>query len=241
MIRSLYSGVSGMKANQTKMDVISNNISNVNTVGFKAGRVNFKDLFSQTIPSASESPYQKQIGLGVALAGIDTVFNDGSLQLTGRELDFALEGNGFFKLLDANGNSVYTRDGSFAFNEAGDLVNSEGLNVVKDVAGVDTPITTADINNLMDVMTLVNFENPAGLEKLGGNKYGETTKSGAPVQGLSGDPGFGTIRQGVLEMSNVDLATEFTDMIVTSRAFQANSRSITTSDEILQELLSLKR
>lgn len=238
MLRSLYSGVSGMKANQTKMDVISNNISNVNTIGFKSGRVNFKDLFSQTLPTNVDSPYQKQVGLGVAIAGIDTVFNDGSLQLTGRELDFAVEGNGFLKLQDNNGNIVYTRDGSFAFNEAGDLVNSDGYNVLK--TG-DANITTADINNLMSVMLISDFDNPAGLEKLGGNIYGETTKSGNPTDGQSGDAGFGSIRQGVLEMSNVDLATEFTDMIVTSRAFQANSRAITTSDEILQELINLKR
>ncbi|CCJ32604.1 MULTISPECIES: flagellar hook-basal body complex protein [Caloramator] len=310
MLRSLNSGVSGMKSNQIKMDVIGNNIANVNTTAFKAQRVTFKDILSQTLENAA-APTQnlggsnpKQAGLGVAIASIDTNMNQGALSTTGRATDLAIEGNGFFVISDGI-EYRFTRDGAFTLDANGSLVTSEGFHVlgsyntafladVYDPANpptvnVDEPAYEPEISaenspNITELKSIVipfealdengtkqkllsfsidkdgtikgiygdktvvigkvalaSFQNPAGLEKLGGNTYRNTANSGAPSIGLPASSGFGTVRQGLLEMSNVDLAEQFTEMIVTSRAFQANSRTITTSDEMLQELLNLKR
>jgi flagellar hook protein FlgE len=234
MIRSLYSGVSGMRSNQTKMDVIGNNIANVNTTGYKSGRVQFKDMLSQTISSAQTNKNPKQVGLGVSVSSIDTIFGNGALQPTGRQLDFAIEGEDFFQLSDG----TFTRDGAFFMNsDKTALINSEGI----EVKASSNPINSDGSIDVSKIY-LYTFSNPGGLEKVGGNRYKETNASGtASTAGTSGSKGHGDIRQGVLEMSNVDLANEFTDMIVTSRAYQANSRTITTSDEMLQELINLKR
>lgn len=297
MLRSLYSGVSGMRSNQMKMDVIGNNIANVNTTAFKTGRARFQDLFSQTSANA-QAPSEngrggmnpKQIGLGVSVAAIDTVMSVGALQPTGRELDFAVEGDGFFIVSQDVGGNVkrFTRDGAFFIDFEGNLVNAEGLRVLGyevseysltstilepadesdytslaivtipnliTVGGVDLSLETFSIDGTGLIQGIYNdgnvyklgqlgiakFKNPGGLEKLGGNSYRETRNSGSTEIGIANHEGFGTIRQGVVEMSNVDLANEFTEMIITSRAYQANSRTITTSDEMLQELLNLKR
>lgn len=309
MLRSLYSGVSGMRSNQTKMDVIGNNIANVNTTAFKAGRARFQDLFSQTLSSAQMPSATgggginpKQVGLGVSVAAIDTVMSGGALQPTGRDLDFAIENDGFFIVSqDATGDlKRFTRDGAFFTDFEGNLVNAEGLRVMgyaateypvggdvtfpysEDNTLIDDPADSADYGVLTTLkipneLTLDNgdtvsletfsidgagliqgiysdgtvyclgrvamskFKNPGGLEKLGGNTYRESRNSGGIEIGVANQGGFGTIRQGVIEMSNVDLANEFTEMIITSRAYQANSRTISTSDEMLQELLNLKR
>ena len=288
MLRSLYSGVSGMRSFQTKMDVISNNIANVNTTGFKAGRVKFQDMLSQTISSAQGTSStglggvnSQQIGLGVRVGAIDTIMTGGAMQPTNRDLDFAIEGEGFFALsTDIVGNNkVYSRDGTFFRDNQGNLVNGSGLRVLGykptssgsstlnttvlvpltipnkhpiissielesyhiDGSGIITGVYEGGITYVLGQIGTVRFDNPEGLEKNGGNNYKQTNNSGAADLGVSGENGFGTIRQGYLEMSNVDLANEFTEMIVTSRAYQANSRSITTSDEMLQELINLKR
>lgn len=301
MLRSLFSGVSGMRNQQTKLDVIGNNIANVNTTAFKGARVTFKDMLNQTIQGASDSTSgkgginPKQVGLGVAIAAVDTNMNQGSLQSTGRSTDLAIEGNGFFVISDGN-ETRYTRDGSFSIDKEGYLLTSEGYHVmglrntnINDTSGsiptlsssdtitVPTTISTTDLNNIriplkasiggtetsltsfsidqdgtikaiygdtpveIGKVTLANFQNPAGLTKLGGNSYRTSSNSGNPQFGIAASSGYGNIQQGLLEMSNVDLANEFTEMIITSRAFQANSRTITTSDEMLQELLNLKR
>lgn len=418
MLRSLFSGISGMKSQQVKMDVIGNNIANVNTTAFKSQRVTFKDMLSQTMQSATSPTITiggtnpKQVGLGVGVAGIDTDMSQGSLQPTGRPTDMAIEGNGFFMVSNGN-DTFYTRDGSFTLDKNGDLVTSEGLHVVginnvdstsrfiniplehdvvkpisvtdgtnkvfdmkiygldkknigtisvtntdlstnpMDVLGIkikkhitidDTsnpPNITIDIGQTSDIVELekeinkslsqvagfsqeqiteleskaskttdeemvlkirkfiengitgisltgngdatkattvgtlenekvkltsfgigkdgkiagvygeeafkvgeikaATFQNPAGLEKKGSNLYMASSNSGAATVGSASSAGFGNIEQGHLEMSKVDLANEFTEMIITSRAFQANSRTITTSDEMLQELLNLKR
>lgn len=305
MLRSLYSGVSGMRSNQTKMDVIGNNIANVNTTAFKAGRTRFQDLFSQTLSNAQMPSDEgrggvnpKQVGLGVSVAAIDTIMTGGALQPTGRDLDFAIENDGFFIVSQDNDGDMrsYTRDGAFFTDFEGNLVNAEGLRVLGYAAtgetddngfpysedgAVDDPtdtddysvLTTLRIPNELEIsgdvvgletfsidgsgliqgiysdgnvyclgrVAMAKFKNPGGLEKLGGNTYRESRNSGATEIGVANQDGFGTIRQGVVEMSNVDLANEFTEMIITSRAYQANSRTITTSDEMLQELLNLKR
>lgn len=434
MLRSMYSGISGLKNFQTKLDVIGNNISNVNTYGFKKGRVVFKDLISQTTAGASASTETrggvnpKQVGLGSQIAAIDTIHSTGSLQTTARTLDLAISGDGFFQVADSTEgkagftNTQYTRAGNFYMDRDGYVVNSDGKYLVGydatltsstfDIMGLDTDTVTVDgqsftvlvngdgeyvddgggsidpdvqeiedldgalvivdgklqvlddtgtptplqasyeengtaktadieidsstgqlfvsINNtryeisaedtlideegnavdleelgiedfttedyfetVQDILvktgtgtayttTLTNtlrpiqipttaqsmsiaqdgtikfvdangklqvagqiqlakFPNTGGLEKAGSNYYKETSNSGQPVVGTATENGIGSIEAGFLEMSNVDLSEEFTEMIVTQRGFQANSRIITTSDEILQELVNLKR
>jgi flagellar hook protein FlgE len=420
MLRSLYAGVSGMTSNQTKMDVIGNNIANTNTTAFKYGRVRFQDMLSQTQANAQSPSAQgkgginpQQVGLGVSVAAIDTVFEGGALQPTGRDLDFAIENEGFFIVSEDSSGIMkrYTRDGAFFKDYQGNLVNAEGLRILgyQPISGKSTQdindINTANNANLKplsipgeidagfaeyinyaqmyndeaneiyvisdfdnisdldraiqsaeeifklanDVLTMAQvamqysrssvfesaindeeanlkaamdefqtaidsadidaikealvgndgdggamgaakklqvaieeadnnpkekvtleaysidgsglisavyddgqvyflgrlgmamFENPEGLEKLGGNTYCDSRNSGVPQIGNPNEDGFGIVRQGNLEMSNVDLANEFTEMIITSRAYQANSRTITTSDEMLQELINLKR
>lgn len=306
MIRSMYSGVSGMKSNQTKMDVIGNNIANVSTTAFKGGRVRFQDTFSQ-LEANAQGPTQagrgginpQQVGQGVNIAAIDTIFDDGALQPTNRDLDFAIEGEGFFVVSENietagginpqnNLNTRYTRDGAFYKDYAGNLVTAEGYSIlgVRPVNGYATNITdvpnvdntnlslkSLEIPNTLDIggvtvnlesfsidnsglisaiyddgqiyylgrVAVAKFINPEGLEKLGGGSYRMSDNSGQVEIGTAGQQGFGSIRSRYLEMSNVDLANEFTEMMITSRAYQANSRVITTSDEMLQELINLKR
>jgi len=288
MLRSLYAGVSGMRSNQTKMDVLGNNIANVNTTGYKSGRVRFQDMLSQTLSSA-QSPTAgslggvnaQQVGLGVKIGAIDTIMTDGALQPTNRDLDLAIEGNGFFMVSqDGADMRFYTRDGAFYRDYEGNLVNAGGYRVMgyeADNAGTVTideaNLTTLSIPNKKDFgagevdlqtfaidgsgiikgvysdgtshtlgqLALSKFDNPEGLEKVGNNNYRASNNSGAPQTLVANTNGYGIVRQGVLEMSNVDLANEFTELIVTSRSYQANSRTITTSDEMLQELINLKR
>lgn len=294
MLKSLHSGVTGMKNLQTKMDVISNNIANVNTTGFKSGRVRFEDMISQSIANAQEGANAKQVGLGVRTSAIDTIMNGGSLQATGRELDFGIEnGDSSFFVVSGDGgvNNYYTRDGGFYLDAENNLVTSAGYHVMgvnntdsdgkgpleelsipayiqinadgsilasdnipdgaTNVFGlkshsVDSKgIITGNYGNgesyVIGQVALAKFANAAGLEKSGGNLYVESANSGAPALGFPADDGYGVIQSGFLEMSNVDLANEFTEMIIANRAYQANSRSITTSDSMLEELLALKR
>ncbi|MGN7386810.1 flagellar basal body rod protein FlgG [Sporosarcina sp. SAFN-015] len=264
MLRSMYSGISGLRNFQTKLDVIGNNISNVNTYGFKKGRVIFKDLISQTVAGAS-APGEtrggvnpKQVGLGSQIAAIDTIHSGGSTQFTGNTLDLAISGDGFFQLEDGDGTGrVYTRAGNFYLDNEGNLVNSEGKYLVGDAVPLNIPtdaqsmsigqdgvVSYVDVDgNLQEVgqIQLAKFPNPAGLTKIGGNYFEESVNSGVPEENVPLEGGTGAVESGFLEMSNVDLAEEFTEMIVAQRGFQANTRIITTSDEILQELVNLKR
>lgn len=300
MLKSLYSGVSGMKSLQTKMDVVSNNIANVNTVGFKAGRVRFQDIMSQTEANA-QGPNDfglggtnaRQVGLGVKVGAIDTMTGIGAPQPTGRPLDFALDSGGYFILNSGNEDTkYYTRDGSFSLDKDGSLVNADGFKVMahglvnpnqevpydanfsaethltkgdalspvkidqkKTIGGTEfdlvsysidsTGLVTGKYSNdetyVLGQVQVATFANPDGLEKMGGNNYVMTNNSGEPQIVTPGSEGSGKMVQGALEGSNVDLANEFTEMIIASRAYQANSRSITTSDEMLQELINLKR
>ncbi|MCF6410573.1 flagellar basal body rod protein FlgG [Pseudalkalibacillus salsuginis] len=266
MLRSMYSGISGMKNFQAKLDVLGNNIANVNTYGFKKGRTTFKDLVSQQISGASAPTQErggvnpKQIGLGAQLSTIDTIDTQGSLQTTGRPLDLALSGDGFFVVSDGP-NNYFTRAGNFYLDQEGTLVNADGLKLL-DTAGdeIDIPtdaesfsigndgsvtyIQNGVLNANPQQIGIAKFANNGGLEKVGSNLYQQTTNSGAvDINALAGPgtQGAGEIVAGALEMSNVDLSEEFTEMIVAQRGFQANTRIITTSDEILQELVNLKR
>ncbi|MGC4375641.1 flagellar basal body rod protein FlgG [Fictibacillus sp. Mic-4] len=261
MLRSMYAGISGMKNFQTKLDVIGNNIANVNTYGFKKGRTVFSDLVSQQLagasaPSATRGGVNpKQVGLGSQLAAIDTVQTQGSLQTTGRTLDLAVDGDGYFVVTDGT-NTYYTRAGNFYLDEKGNLVTTDGLyvqgtggklSIPKDAEsfsigpdGTISYIQNGSLNNSQKIQ-LAKFNNNEGLEKAGGNLFRQTTNSGNATVNNPGTNGLGTIKSSSLEMSNVDLSEEFTEMIVAQRGFQANTRIITTSDEILQELVNLKR
>jgi flagellar hook protein FlgE len=279
MLRSMYSGISGMKNFQTKLDVIGNNIANVNTYGFKKGRTTFKDLVSQQIAGASEpgggrgGVNPKQVGLGSQLATIDTVHTQGSLQTTGRPLDLGISGDGFFRLGTGvlpvapainftSTDTTYTRAGNFYLDAQGYVVNGDGkyllgndgtndtiIKIPTDAksfsVGADGTVNYIDNAGVLQTATqvsLAKFSNNEGLEKAGSNEYRETTNSGVPTTSFPGGTGgAGNLVAGALEMSNVDLSEEFTEMIVAQRGFQANTRIITTSDEILQELVNLKR
>ncbi|MGN1400551.1 MAG: flagellar basal body rod protein FlgG [Bacillus sp. (in: firmicutes)] len=277
MLRSMYSGISGMKNFQTKLDVIGNNISNVNTYGYKKGRVIFSDLISQTSGGASAPTAERgginpmQVGLGAKLAAIDTMHTEGSTQTTNRVLDLAISGDGFFVVGDpASGDFSYTRAGNMYLDTDGNLVNGEGLYVLGSTVAVhpadgtlngegvikipldaqsmsigkDGSVTYLDGNGTLQTagkIILAKFNNASGLEKVGGNQYKPTSNSGLPVYNYAENLGIGKVNSSMLEMSNVDLSEEFTEMIVAQRGFQANTRIITTSDEILQELINLKR
>lgn len=263
MLRSMYSGISGLKNFQTKLDVIGNNISNVNTFGFKKSRVVFKDMISQTVAGATGSTdtnggvNPKQVGLGSQMAAIDTMHTEGNSQYTGRLLDLKIAGDGYF-VVGSGTNVNYTKAGNFYLDSVGDLVNSDGLHVQSTAGGIikipagskdmaigkdgkvtyipaagGAPVTAGQIE-------LVTFANTGGLMKAGNNLFKETTNSGTAQKRASG-AALGDIESSMLEMSNVDLSEEFTEMIVAQRGFQANTRIITTSDEILQELVNLKR
>ncbi|ADU30751.1 flagellar hook protein FlgE [Evansella cellulosilytica] len=397
MIRAMYAGIGGMKSFQTKLDVVGNNIANVNTSGFKKGRVTFQDLVSQQMSGAATPTDNRgginpmQVGLGTSMGSIDTIHTQGSLQTTGRDLDIGITGDGFF-IVNDGGQSYYSRAGNFYLDENGDLVNANGLRVqgysvvdgeldtntlgplqiasgqlippqatdeaqfkgnlnsetqVGETVNVPYPVidslgnmhyleltfqkqagnewtvqaggqalgnvnfgndgsfvaaddmtvnfnpgnnanplnieldfsrmsqyarnSTADIHyvsgnvdgtlesysisqageimgvfsngevRLLGQIALATFNNPGGLSKSGNNLYMVSNNSGNPQVGLAGDGGRGMLTGASLEMSNVDLSEEFTEMIVAQRGFQANTRMITTSDEILQELVNLKR
>ncbi|MGK0466287.1 flagellar hook-basal body complex protein [Clostridium sp.] len=342
MLRSLYAGISGMKVNQTKLDVIANNIANVGTTAFKSSRVRFQDMVSQSMSDASSSSTNtggvnpKQIGLGVQMAGIDTMVGQGMMQPTSRNLDVAMDGEGYLMVatgavtgtatVDTTDGSTttqtiddatntfndisYTRDGALALDDAGHLLTSNGQRVlgyaIKDgtSTSLDNSTDPATVNfvnanaatppkavgetliplsipNTIELangdvkrvttftiekdgvikatleggavaavgqIAMASFKNPAGLSKTGNNLYANTSnsgvaivRSGTEVTTTGNSAGYGDMLSGMLEMSNVDLAEQFTDMIVASRAFQANGKAITTGDEILQEILALKR
>jgi flagellar hook protein FlgE len=282
----MYSGISGMKNFQVKLDVIGNNIANVNTYGFKKGRTTFKDLVSQQIAGASAPTVDaggkggvnpKQVGLGSQLATIDTVHTQGSLQTTGRPLDLGISGDGFFKLASVTDptdspvvvtDTTYSRAGNFYLDAKGYVVNGDGKYLLGNSGQDGTPqnqniviqiptsaksfsvgadgtvnyINSAGTLQSAGKIQLAKFSNNEGLEKAGNNEYRQSANSGVPTGSFPGDAGgAGTLVAGALEMSNVDLSEEFTEMIVAQRGFQANTRIITTSDEILQELVNLKR
>ncbi|MBC5635967.1 flagellar basal body rod protein FlgG [Ornithinibacillus sp. BX22] len=266
MLRSMYAGISGMKNFQTKLDVIGNNIANVNTSGFKKGRVTFQDMMSQ-MTSGAQGPTATrgginpaQVGLGAQLGSIDNIHTQGFRQTTNRPLDFALEGDGMFVLQDGD-TTYYTRAGNFYLDQDGYIVNPQGyylmgfgeegetsqiqipenaqsFSVQKD--GTINYVDEEGIPQVAGQIVLANFSNPAGLEKAGSNLFLNSTNAG--YTGLvSPETDGASIVSGALEMSNVDLSEEFTEMITAQRGFQANTRIITTSDEILQELVNLKR
>lgn len=344
MLRSLYSGISGMKVNQTKLDVIGNNLANVSTTAFKGSRVNFSTTISQTLGSASAASDSlggvngKQIGLGAQISSIDKIMSQGSMQSTSRSLDVAVDGSGYFMVatgpaltgdakdsitivnngvgtMPANSSVAYTRDGSFVLDNEGNLLTSKGYRVLgfamkttdtknnnngdnirpdgtvlyvesnnntvsvdnqlvslkipdkvlkDDGKGNKTPVAVKSFNISADGLitgvletgeitalgqiAMSSFKNEVGLTDIGNNMYEPSGSSGAAIissgkNSTAGrnSSGYGDILQGYLEMSGVDMAEQFTDMIVATKAFQAAGKTITTGDEILSEIINLKR
>ncbi|WP_026943828.1 flagellar basal-body rod protein FlgG [Helicobacter rodentium] len=260
MMRALYTATTGMLGQQLFIDVTSNNISNVNTFGYRKERAEFADLFHQVIQYAGSStsettlsPTGIEVGLGVRPTSVQKLFSQGNFKETEQSLDVAITGNGFFQIELPDGTIAYTRDGSFKRDDEGNVVNSQGYLLVPNITipddatqltiGVDGTVTVvqgADTNQLGQIET-VNFINPAGLHALGDNLYLNTNASGDPIVGTPGLNGFGQLRQGFVETSNVKLVEEMTDLIVGQRAYEANSKSIQTADSMLQIVNQLKR
>ncbi|WP_303210766.1 flagellar hook-basal body complex protein [uncultured Clostridium sp.] len=344
MLRSLYSGISGMKVNQTKLDVIGNNLANVSTTAFKGSRVNFSTTISQTLGSASAASDSlggvngKQIGLGAQISSIDKIMSQGSMQSTSRSLDVAVDGSGYFMVatgpaltgdakdsitivnngvenMPANNSLAYTRDGSFVLDNEGNLLTSKGYRVLGFAMQTTNPVNGGNIDNIeadgkvlyvesnnqtkaiddklvslkipdkvikvdaqgkrtevavksfnisadglitgvletgeitaLGQIAMSSFKNEVGLTDIGNNMYEPSGSSGAAIissgkNSTAGrnSSGYGDILQGYLEMSGVDMAEQFTDMIVATKAFQAAGKTITTGDEILSEIINLKR
>jgi flagellar basal-body rod protein FlgG len=241
MINSLWISKTGMEAQQMQLDVISNNLANVSTNGFKKAHAVFEDLMYQNLRQVGSNtaeqstlPTGLQVGLGVRTVATSRSFTQGSMQQTGNNLDVAVQGNGFFQVTMPDGTTGYTRDGSFQLDSQGRMVNSNGLLVQ---GGITVPGTAAPQS--IGTITLASFVNPAGLEPKGQNLYAESAASGQPNAGTAGSNGLGSIMQGFVETSNVNVVQELVSMIQTQRAYEMNSKAIQTSDQMLQKLAQL--
>ena len=253
-MRALSIAATGMNAQQTHVEVIANNIANINTTGFKRTRAEFTDLLYQAERSAGVPnrggqdpiPEGAQVGLGVRTSAIRNLHMQGALSQTGNRLDLALNGRGWFQIAGPNGETLYTRAGSFNRNATGQIVTADGY-VVQPAMTVPPTATEITINETGQVfirngsettlqqigqLTLANFTNETGLEALGGNLFRETPASGSAVTGVPGDPGFGKVQQGYLESSNVDPVKEITELIQAQRSYEMNSKVIQASDEM---------
>ncbi|AHB08049.1 MULTISPECIES: flagellar basal-body rod protein FlgG [Pandoraea] len=260
MIRSLYIAATGMNAQQTNMDVISNNLANTSTNGFKKGRAVFEDLLYQTIrqPGAQSSqqtllPSGLQLGTGVRPAATERIFTQGNLTSTNNAKDVAINGDGFFQVLMPDGTTAYTRDGSFQVDNNGQLVTASGypvqpaitipanalsLTIARDgTVSVTQPGSTANVQ--IGTFQLATFINNAGLQSMGENLYAETAASGAPNVAQPGTNGAGVLNQNYVETSNVNVVEELVNMISAQRAYEINSKAVTASDQMLQRLTQM--
>jgi len=261
MVRALYTAATGMMAQQMKIDVTTNNIANVNTIGYKKQRAEFADLMYQVMEYAgtntsitTKNPTGIEVGLGVRPTATTKIFTEGNLKQTGNNLDIAITGKGFFQVLLPDGTIAYTRNGAFKLDANGTIVTDDGYKLIPEITipedavsisiGTDGTVSVlqAGQTELTQVgqIQLVSFINPAGLHSLGDNLYVNTSTSGDPIPGTPGVNGFGQIRQGFVEMSNVELVEEMTDLITGQRAYEANSKAIMTSDELLRIVNGLK-
>ena len=255
MNQALWIAKTGLDAQQTRMSVISNNLANVNTTGFKQDRAVFEDLLYQTIrqPGAQSSadtqlPSGLMIGTGVRTVATEKIHTQGSIIQTQNALDVAINGRGFFQILMPDGDIAYTRDGTFQRNSDGDMVMSNGyllepaINIPEDVQsitiGMDGTISAQLPNQadsvILGEIELADFVNPTGLQAVGENLFKETAASGVPVVGTPGLDGIGNVYGGSLETSNVNVVTELINMIETQRAYEMNSKAISTADQMLQ-------
>lgn len=257
---SLYASATGMQAQQMNLDTIANNLANVNTAGFKRSNIQFQDLLYQNPRGAgaesgagNQVPTGVQVGSGSHVVSTAKIFTQGSLTETGERLDLAIQGEGFLEVQRPDGTSGYTRDGSLKISSTGQVVTNDGLPVLSGFQAVPTGTTQIDISRTGEVtlrgtggttsfrLQLVRFANPSGLENAGGNLYLETPASGTPELGNPGEQGYGTLAQGYLEGSNVNVVSEMVNMIVAQRAYEINSKAIQTSDDMLGQVNQLKR
>ena len=262
MIRSLWTSATGMQAQELNIDVIANNLANVNTSGFKKSRAEFQDLLYESMrPAGAASsadttvPTGIQLGHGTRPSAIQKMFSQGDFQNTQNELDWAIEGDGFFQIEMPDGDTGYSRSGEFKLDADGRIVNPDGFPLIPEITvptdtvsisvGMDGTVsvvqagdaTPSEIGNIQ----LVRFVNPAGLRSLGKNLFTPTNASGDEITGTPGESGFGTLAQGFLEMSNVSVVDEMVNMITAQRAYETNSKVITTADDMLQLANNLKR
>lgn len=262
MVRSLFTAATGMIAQQTQVDVTSHNIANVNTMGYKKNRAEFSDLMYQVMSYAgtptsttTTHPTGIEVGLGVRPQAITKIHSQGYFKETGNNLDMVIAGNGFFQVQMPDGTTAYTRNGAWKLDSDGNIVNDDGLQLVPNITipadatqiaiGIDGTVSVlqpgAQEMQQVGQIEIVNFINPAGLHSSGDNLFLETGASGAPIIGIAGQDGLGQIKQGFVEMSNVQLVEEMTELITGQRAYEANSKAITTSDAMLQTTNELKR
>ena len=255
MMRALWSSATGMEAQQLKIDVISNNLANVNTPGYKRSRVDFQDLLYQTqkapgslTAAGTAGPGGVQVGLGVRTGGLQKIHTEGDFQQTQNNLDIAVEGDGFFQVLLPNGELAYSRAGNFRLNSEGTVVTPDGYVLQPEISipAEATDITIAPDGTVSVTQTgeatseevgqiqVARFANPAGLRAMGRNVHLESGASGTPELGTPGENGLGTLAEGFLEMSNVNLVEEMVNMISAQRAYETSSRVISTADEMLQ-------
>ena len=261
-MQALWIAATGMKGQELRINVIAHNLANVNTSGFKVSRLDFEDLLYQSLKAAgatSAAGYQvptgMDVGLGVRPAAIQKIFLQGDYHQTQNPLDLAIEGKGFFKVTMPDGQIAYTRSGSFKLDSEGRIVTSEGYPLDPEIVIPAQAITvTVDPDGTINVtlpgqiqpsqvgrIELADFVNPAGLKAIGKNLFLPTAASGDPTTGNPGEDGMGTIAQGFLEMSNVDMVTELVEMIMAQRAYEINGKVIQSADDMLQIVSNLKR
>ncbi|MDH3882651.1 MAG: flagellar basal-body rod protein FlgG [Desulfobacterales bacterium] len=262
MIRSLWTSATGMQAQELNIDVISNNLANVTTSGFKKSRAEFQDLLYETMRPAGAASSQDtivpagiQLGHGTRPAAVQKIFIQGDFQNTTNELDWAIEGDGFFQIEIPNGDTSYSRSGEFKLDADGRIVNPDGFPLVPEMTvpsdtisitvGMDGTVSVIQAGDAapteIGTLQLARFVNPAGLRSLGKNLYSPTEASGDEITGTPGENGFGTIAQGFLEMSNVSVVDEMVSMITAQRAYETNSKVVQTADDMLQMANNLKR
>ncbi|GBL54809.1 flagellar basal-body rod protein FlgG [Pseudomonas citronellolis] len=256
MSSALWVSKTGLAAQDTALSAVANNLANVNTTGFKSDRVVFEDLFysidrqpGAQADQVNTVPSGIQLGSGVRVAGTQKVFTEGSMQTTGQPMDLAVVGRGFFQVEAPNGDTLYTENGQLQLNSDGVVVNAQGLPLIPNIevpagssftVGSDGTVTAIMAGETQPTqlgqITLVNFTNPAGLEALGGNLYRETVASGQPVEGVPGEDGLGTLKQGVLEGSNVQVVEAMVNMIAIQRAYEANAKVLDAASGMQQFL-----
>jgi flagellar basal-body rod protein FlgG len=262
MIRAMRIAASGMNAQKMNVDNITNNLANVNTTGFKKSRLEFQDILYQNYRMAggtsqvgAEIPVELQIGYGARASATQRVFSQGSLTQTNSSLDIAIDGDGFIPVDLPDGTEAYTRDGSLKMSREGELVTSEGYRLTAAITipaeaveisiGVDGTVTVrnageSDVTDIGQV-TLMKFLNPSGLHAIGRNLYTQTFASGDPVEGIPGEDGLGQVRQGFLEMANVETVEEMVNLIIAQRAYEINSKAIQTAEQMITIANNLKQ
>lgn len=262
MLRALYTAATGMNAQETNIDVISNNLANINTTSFKKSRADFQDLMYQNLlePGAqtsdtTQNPTGIQIGLGVETVSVQKIHTQGDLKNTGRDLDIAIEGEGMLQVTLPSGDTAYTRAGSLQLDQDGNLVTSEGyqidagltippdaLSVVFAQDGtVSATVSGSTTPTQVGQFEAFRFPNKSGLRAIGMNLYEETESSGAPESGTFNENGFGRINQGFLETSNVSVVEQVVNMITAQRAYEASSKGVRTAEDMLSQAINLKR